>query len=924
MALVAGSRLGAYEITGPLGAGGMGEVYRARDTHLGREVAIKTLASQLAADQDRLARFEREAKLLAALNHPHIAAVYGLDRHEGTLYLALELVEGQTLEQRLTRGALPAEDALRIGLQIAEALEAAHGKGVVHRDLKPANVMLTPDDQVKVLDFGLAKAFSGNPGEASPAHSPTLSVAMTQQGLVLGTAAYMAPEQASGQAADQRADIWAFGVVLFEMLTGLPAFRGESVPHILADVLKSEPDWQRLPQGLNPRVKLLLQRCLTKRPRSRWHSMADVRIEIEAMLADPQGAEFAPAVAPRGAWLWQVAAGGVLVAVLAALGGWLARPAAETLEPAPVVRFSIPVDEPWDNTPSGLIAIAPDGSRIAYVVDRELYVRNLDEAEARPVPGTANRGSSSGTMAPVFSPDGEWLAYVSSETDIGPSALERVPVGGGAAMKLHVAVTIADTPTGLSWPTSDALIFADRRGIVRLPVDGGEAEVLVPAGDNEHFDSPQLLPGGDAVLFTRLTEPAGVTAVDLAAAQVVVQSIGGSDRRVLLPASSAARYLPSGHLVYAQGGALFAVAFDTERLELRGGSVPMLQGLRRANRFSDAANFGVSDTGTLAMIPAGGTAEAPPIQATLAWVDRNGEETPLTIRSADYTQARLSPDGSRLALLVGSTFNRPTQRTSLWVYDFEANELRQLTTDPVVPDNPMWSEDGTQIFFRWLAPRGFEIHSIDVATGETRQLSPQRSSDFPFALPWARVPGQNMLAIVYNANADFNIGTLSLDTGELRPLLDDPEQQMDPTFFPDGSWFAYTERASLLGAGEIVIRPFPAVSRNRIVVGPGVAPVISRDGSELFFFDQSGIAVASLSHDESTVRVGTPRRLFESNAYMWADQGRAWDPDPTGQRFIVIRNPAGATTSAPAPEEPARIDVVLNWFEELESRVPTK
>jgi serine/threonine protein kinase len=300
MAFAAGTRLGVYEITGTLGAGGMGEVYRAKDTKLGREVAIKTLPSALANDADRLARFEREAKLLAALNHAHIAAVYGLDIHEGTHFLAMELVEGETLEKRLKGGALSVEDALRLALQIAEALEAAHGKGVVHRDLKPANIMLTRDGQAKVLDFGLAKAFSGVAGEASPAHSPALSLAMTQAGLVLGTAGYMSPEQASGQATDQRGDVWAFGVVLYEILTGLPVFKGESVPHVLADVLKTEPDWSRLPKNLHPRIRQLLERCLTKRPRNRLHSIADARIEIEATLVDPRGITPAPALDHRG------------------------------------------------------------------------------------------------------------------------------------------------------------------------------------------------------------------------------------------------------------------------------------------------------------------------------------------------------------------------------------------------------------------------------------------------------------------------------------------------------------------------------------------------------------------------------------------------------------------------------------------------
>ncbi len=305
MALEPGTRFGNYEIGEAIGAGGMGEVYRATDTTLERDVAIKTLPRELAQEPDRLARFEREAKLLATLNHAHIGAIYGLDAHDGKQFIVMELVEGITLEEKLKAGALAVDDALRIALQIAEALEAAHAKGVVHRDLKPANVMITGDGVVKVLDFGLAKAFSGNPNEASPAHSPALSMAMTQQGLILGTAGYMSPEQASGQATDQRADIWAFGVVLYEMLTGLPLFSGESVPHVLADVLRTEPDWSRLPKNLHPRLQFMLERCLEKKVRDRYHSIADIRVDIEKILSDPHGATAAAVSAPASRSTWQ-------------------------------------------------------------------------------------------------------------------------------------------------------------------------------------------------------------------------------------------------------------------------------------------------------------------------------------------------------------------------------------------------------------------------------------------------------------------------------------------------------------------------------------------------------------------------------------------------------------------------------------------
>ena len=365
-------------------------------------------------------RFEREAQLLAALNHPHIASVYGLDTHDGTLYLAMELVEGDTLEEKLKAGPLPVEEALRLALQIAEALEAAHGKGVVHRDLKPANIMVSGDGQVKVLDFGLAKAFSGDPKDGTPAHSPALSLAMTQQGLVLGTAGYMSPEQASGQGTDQRADIWAFGVVLYEMLTGLPLFSGESVPHILADVLKTEPDWRRLPKNLHPRLRLLLERCLTKKPRDRLHSIADARVEIEAVLGAPEGVSPESAAVPAGqsnaARLVGVAAA---AAVLAAAAVWFLRPTTVP-ELKPVVRFSVPLpaDQAFTAAAASMIAVSPDGTRIAYIANRQIFLRNFAESDVRPVQGT-DEGPLTDAQ-PTFSPDGQWLAYVHVVGSTGP------------------------------------------------------------------------------------------------------------------------------------------------------------------------------------------------------------------------------------------------------------------------------------------------------------------------------------------------------------------------------------------------------------------------------------------------------------------------------------------------------------------------
>lgn len=943
MPLTSGVRLGPYEITGALGAGGMGEVYRATDTKLGREVAIKILPAGLATDTDRLARFEREAKLLAALDHPHIAGVYGLDENDGTLYLAMELVEGETLEQRLTRGALPVEDALRLALEIADALEAAHGKGVVHRDLKPANVMLTRDGQVKVLDFGLAKAFSGPAGEASPAHSPALSLAMTQQGLVLGTAGYMSPEQASGQATDQRADVWAFGVVLYEMLTGLPLFRGESVPHILADVLKTEPDWARLPPRLHPRLKLLLERCLTKRPRSRLHAIADARIEIEAVLADPAGATpAAPAQAGRARKGAALAAAGVFAATaaVAAVAGWLVRPAPPAPAPGPVVRFSIPFPSP-SLTPASMVAVSRDGTRIAYVDDR-LYVRDLGEAEARAVAGTAE---TLAVTQPAFSPDGQWLAYVHVVGPAGPFLVKRVPVSGGAPLTLYTGQTIDGFPQGLSWPAADALLFANSEGVVRLPANGGATEVLVARMGEERLYSPQLLPDGDTVLFTRLQALPGPS-LRFDSAQVVVQSVGQDDRQVVWNGGSAARYVPSGHLLYAQDRALFAMAFDANTRATRGGPVPLLQGLGRSTSGNtDTANFAISDTGTLALVAGAtemnvaGSSSGSRVETTLAWVDRNGREEPLPLRPGDYSMARVSPDGTRIAVVIGAALTRNTL-PSIWIYDLRTENLSLLTADPAVHDGPVWSADGNRIYFRVYefngdpaaAVAGAEIqgntitggsiYAIDLPTGEVTRVGAS-TPEFQIPMPWALSPDGQTLAVVNALGLeDVNFGTLSLATGEFTPLLGGPGEQNYPSFSADGAWLAYMDRPAS-GAGEINIRPFPAVSRTRIPVGPGELPVFARDGSELFLFDGQGIVAVPVSY-EPTLRVGAPRRLFASDAYLWNLFGRTWDPDPSGERFIMIRAP-GSTSASPAGPAAAmlRIDVVLNWLEELKRRVPT-
>ena len=508
-----GKTLGTYEILSPLGKGGMGEVWRARDSKLGREVAIKTLPEEFARDEERLARFEREAKLLASLNHPNIATIHGLEEDSGTRFLVLELVEGDTMAERLKRGPIPVEESLKLALQIAEALEAAHEKGVIHRDLKPANIKVTPDGKIKVLDFGLAKAFSGDGSDANLSQSPTLSMAATQKGVILGTAAYMSPEQASGDSTDKRADIWSFGVVLFEMLTGRQTFDGKTVAHVLADVLRAEPEWSSLPPNLHPRFRLLLERCLEKEAKDRCHDIADVRVDIQKVLADPDGVIVQPLaepvqLAPQSKLLWV----GAIIAfvMITAVSAWNLKPAPP---PGAVVRLSHPLgEESFSRGGRPVVGISRDGTQFAYVADSQIFLKNLNETEARPIVGTDEDAST-----PVFSPEGGWLAFYSNQD----GEVKRIPVAGGTPLE----VISTEFPWNMTWGDDDTIMYSLNDGIWQVPSDGGTATRIVEAAEGENVFGSQLLPGGTHVLYSVWTGPAADQA------EIVVEDLETHERK---------------------------------------------------------------------------------------------------------------------------------------------------------------------------------------------------------------------------------------------------------------------------------------------------------------------------------------------------------------------------------------------------------
>ena len=626
MSLPTGHKLAHYEILEPIGKGGMGEVYRARDGKLGRDVAIKVLPEEFAENAERLARFKREAKVLASLNHPNIASIYGLEQSENTHYLVLELVAGETLAERIARGPIPLEEALDIATQMSEALEEAHEQGIVHRDLKPANVKQTEDGKIKVLDFGLAKVFQEETPDADSSMSPTLTRDATRVGVILGTAAYMSPEQAKGKQVDKRADVWAFGVVLYEMLTGRRAFDGEDVSETLAYVLTKEPDWDALPAEIPASLRQVLRLCVTKSAKQRARDIGDVRLAMEGAFetqAAPQDAVSQPV--SRRASMGMAAAAALLLSVFTGVAVWRVTRPAQT--PRPVARFSLPLPPDVSLTGRGrhLVALSPDGSRLVFSANEQLFLRAMDQKEATIVRGTE------GARNPFFSPDGEWVGFYSA------SQLKKIAIRGGAPVSLCDAVA----PWGARWEADDTIVFGQGRvGIMQVSADGGTPEVVVAVDATGEFaHGPQVLPGGKAVLFTL------ADGTDWNDAQIVVHLLETGERKVLVEGGRDARYLRTGHLVYVLDGTLLAVPFDADALEVTGGPIPMAEGVRTAGSTTGAAQFSVSETGSLVYVT-GGDVE----NGTLVWVDRDGREEALAAEPGSYRHPRISPDGSRVVL----------------------------------------------------------------------------------------------------------------------------------------------------------------------------------------------------------------------------------------------------------------------------------
>ncbi len=903
MTLSPGSRVGPFEVSRPLGAGGMGEVYRARDMRLQRDVAIKALPAEFAQDAERLARFQREARLLASLNHPNIAAIYGLEEAGGGKYLVLEIVEGESLAERLAAGPLPIEEALAVCAQIAAGVSAAHDAGVIHRDLKPGNVMVRPDGSVKVLDFGLAKGAEAPGASGDLSASPTVSLG-TQQGVILGTAAYMSPEQARGRPLDKRTDIWSFGCILCECLTGHQVFREETVSDTLASIIRSDPDWSALPAHTPSRVRDLLRRCLRKDPRQRLHDIADARLEIEEALVAPAPSEPAAVSAPaspaasRQAIVWAVAAFGLVVGALAAL--LLLR----TLSPAPPppgtppVRSVLPLPAGMNFLPPTFrssVAISPDGGRLALRATRggvtQLYLQTFERLEASPVAGT-ERGHS-----PFFSPDGEWLGFFT------PTEIMKVSLSGGSPLTIAMASPVAG---GATWAPDGSIIFANTSngGLSRVSSGGGPVEELTTLGKGEQaLLFPQILPDGKNVL---LLVRAGRDFLDVARSNIAVHSLVTGRRRVLVEGANYARYVAPGYLLYTKGTTLLAARCDSRTWTLTGPAAPLVQDIL-TTRFDGVPFFAASGNGLL-VYSTGGVATSPP--DSVLWVDRSGKEKVLPLPTRTYSAPRLSPDGKRLAIVAGQTDG---PRNALSIYDFDRNILSTITPEPGAHFSPAWSPDGRRLVFSTYAT-GFPRLSWKAAdgNGEIEMLSPGTVPEFPTS--WSS-DGRSVLYAsglpVLRGNIDLWL--LSLEgKRERRAWMAGPSRELAAFFSPDGRSVAYVSDES--GKNEVYVRPYPGAGpKIKISSEGGAEPAWAPDGREIFYRAKETFMAVPI-RTEPELSAGQPHPLFPDQFDRWPreDGSRNYDVSRDGSRFLFIR-PAGSK------QEPiTRLDLVTNWPAQIE------
>ena len=898
--LESGSRLGSYEIVALLGAGGMGEVYRARDTKLNRDVAIKVLPEIFTADPDRLARFRREAQVLASLNHPNIGHIYGLEDSGPTHALVLELVEGSTLAERIAQGPITLDDTLPIARQIADALECAHEQGIIHRDLKPANIKIRLDGTVKVLDFGLAKALDPGAGSAPDAmNSPTLTAHATMAGVIVGTAAYMSPEQARGRVVDRRADVWAFGVVLYEMLTGKRAFQGDDISITLASVLKDDVDWKALSADLPISVRRALGFCLEKDPRRRLSAIGDARLLLEDV-SEPSVVERSIAPPAESGWRraipWTVAALAIAAALttMALWRPWRAAP----LQPSARMSAEIGIDGTLAVAIGPAAVISPDGRTAAFVAAppagrNSLYVRRLEELHATRLNGTDD------AYAPFFSPDSQWIGFFAS------GKLKKVAVSGGAT----VILCDAANGRGGSWGEDATIVFQPTVGpgslLHRVSAAGGSPTPigkLMPGEVSQRW--PQILPGGKAVLYS-----ANTTGIGWDGATVNVQPLEGGDPRVVLRGGYHGRYSRSGHLLYIRDETLFSVAFDAERLELRGSPVPIIEGVL-TSATTGGAQFSIADVGTFVYVPG----KQLPTEAPVSWMERTGTTTTLRAEPADWSYPSFSPDGLKLAMTIGTG-----PASDISIYEWGRDALTKFTFGSGVDIAPVWTADGQRIAFGSASGKDAVTNLYwkrADGTGEPQRLTESPHSQVPVSFH----PSGRYLAFNErkpDTSVDIMILTLEGDektgwkAGRPTAFFPTPANENGPAFSPDGRWLAYLSTES--GMPEIYVRPFPGVEGKwKISSAGGFFPIWSRARRELFYLEpspQAPIMVAAYEAGEGSFHAEKPRR-WSPGMVLMSRAARPYDLHPDGLRVAMLKPPDMSLPS----DKPV---FVFNFFDEL-------
>ncbi|HEV2521582.1 MAG TPA: protein kinase [Candidatus Acidoferrales bacterium] len=901
-----GAKLGPYEVTVSIGAGGMGEVYRARDIRLNRIVAIKVLPAHLADRTALRERFEREARTVASLNHPHICTLFDIGQQDGIDYLVMEYLEGETLAQRLLKGSLPIDQVLQYAIEIADALDKAHRKGITHRDLKPGNIMLTKSG-TKLLDFGLAKLKQEiTPANMPLSEVPTASDPLTAEGSIVGTLQYMAPEQLEGKEVDARTDIFAFGVVVYEMATGKRAFEGKSQASLMAAILERDPPPMSLLQPMTPpALDRVVKRCLAKEPEKRWQTASDLREELKWIAEEGSQITLAPTAARKrmralGRRELIIGAGIMLSgAAIAGVAVWNLKP----LPPQPVSRFAVnlPPDQQLASLDSGLgVALSPDGAHLAYVAHQgdgqQIYLRAMDSLDSKPIPGTE------GAANPFFSPDGQWLGFFADQK------LKKVSLSGGGALTLGVATV----PVGASWSSQGVIAFATSQvvGLQQVPDTGGTPQPLTRVGKGENSHRwPEFLPSGEALLFAAIAGPTS---------RAAVQSIVTGERRNLIQLGMNPRYAPSGHLVYAQGGSLMAAPFDSRRLTFTGAAVPVVEGVLQS-LVNGAAQYSFSSTGSLVYVPG----DVQSTQTKLVWVSRNGSEQPLAAPAHAYLAPRLSPDGRRVAVGVVE------QESQTWLYDLPRDTLTRFTFEGNTNLNPVWTPDGKRIAF--LSNKEGPLNPFWQLADGSGGLERLNTSDYNQSPNSWSPDGQLLAFIELNPTTGYDIWVLRMGDPPLRsgqassagsgqgrkaqPFLRTPFNEGAARFSPDGRWLAYISDES--GRYEIYVQPYPGPGGKwQISTEGGTEPVWNPNGRELFYRSAEKMMAVDIATQPSFA-AGKPRMLFEGPYVLTGATVPNYDVSPDGQRFLMLK-PAEKPRAAPT-----QINVVLNWFEELNQKVPT-